>query len=278
MSDGGYGGVFFYRGVPLRTLLEAAGIEKGESDFSKRVDLAIRVRSREGKQASLSWGEVFYKNPGRILVATSAWPILPHKDCKACHTPEEYQPRLDQLNRQIGFPKLIVTEDAYADRSLENILSVEVLDLRPKMPGQKGTNLFSPGFVVEGHGIGTLPVKDLSGYSRKTIRVKHLGEGKGYHGIDLYEGVSLQKILGEAGVVPDLNQVFMVSAPDGYRSLFSYGEVYLDPSGERIFLADKIRGLPLEKGGKFMLVPPEDLMSDRDVKAVEKIEVIMLGN
>jgi hypothetical protein len=77
-------------------------------------------------------------------------------------------------------------------------------------------------------------------------------------------------------VKPDLSQVFLVSAPDGYRSLFSYGEVFLDPAGGRVILADRSNGKPLKRGGKFFLAPPDDLMADRDVKAVEKIELISL--
>jgi len=32
----------------------------------------------------------------------------------------------------------------------------------------------------------------------------------------------------------------------------------------------------LDKDGKFFFIPPDDLAADRDVKAVEKIEVINL--
>jgi hypothetical protein len=66
----------------------------------------------------------------------------------------------------------------------------------------------------------------------------------------------------------------MVSAPDGYRSLFSYGEVFLDPAGERPIIADRINNEPLITGGKFFLVVPDDLMADRWVKAVEAVDVI----
>jgi len=275
-EDGGYRGVFYYRGVPLRTLLELASIEKEKTEFSKKVDLAILVRNRQGKQVALSWGEVFYRNPGGIIVATSATPIMPHKDCKRCHNPEEYKPRLDQLHRKIGFPKLVVSSDTYADRSLEEIMSIEVIDLRPKMPVKKLKKLFSHEFTITGAVRKTVTFKDLSPYPRGVMKIKHLGEGKGYHGIDKVEGVYFKTILDKAGIAPGLNNVFMISAPDGYRSLFSYGEIFLNPSGERIIIADTMNGQPIEKGGKFFLIPPDDLMADRDIKSIEKIEVISL--
>jgi len=276
LQDGDFRGVFSCRGVPLKTLLEIACIQKGKTDFSKPVDLVILVRNKQGEQIALSWGEVFYRNPGRIIVAVSAVPIMPLKDCTTCHTPDVYKSRLDQLQRKIIFPKLVITTDSYSDRSLEEITSIEVLDLRPEIPAKRPDRLFSPEFTITGLVGQTVIIKDLSSYPRKETKVKHLGEGKGYHGIDRFAGAPFKTILDEAGITPDLNKVFLVSAPDGYRALFSYGEIFLDPAGERMIIADRINDRPIEKGGRFFLVPPDDLMSDRDVKAVENIEVISL--
>jgi hypothetical protein len=209
-------------------------------------------------------------------VATSASPIMPHKDCKTCHDPEVYKPRLDRFQRKIGFPKLVISSDTYADRSLEEITSIEVLDLRPKMPAKKLKELYSAEFTIVSAMEKSITIKDLSPYPRREITVKHLGEGKGYHGIDRFAGVPFKAILDKAGIASDLNKTFLISAPDGYRSLFSFGEIFLNPAGDRMILADRINGQPIKNGGKFILVPPDDLMSDREVKAVQKIEVISL--
>lgn len=278
MSDGSFQGVFYYSGVPLKSLLEFAGVEKEETAFGKKVDLAIRVRNKKGIQVALSWGEVFYRNPGGIIVATSASPIMPHKDCKRCHDPEVYQPRLDQFQRKIGFPKLVISSDTYADRSLEEITSIEVLDLRPKMPAKKLKKFHSSEFTITGAVEKAQTVQDLGAYPRKEITVMHLGEGKGYHGVDKFGGSPFKTILDKTGIAPDLSKTFLISAPDGYRSLFSYGEIFLSPAGDRMTLADRINGHPIKNGGKFILVSPDDLMSDREVKAVQKIEVISLHN
>ena len=185
-SDGSFQGVFHYSGVPLKSLLELAGVEKEETAFGKKVDLAIRVRNKKGDQVALSWGEVFYRNPGGIIVATSSSPIMPHKDCKTCHDPETYTPRLDQFQRKIGFPKLVISSDTYSDRSLEAITSIEVLNLRPKMPAKKLKNLYASKFTITGAVDKTLTIKALNAYPIREIMVKHLGEGKGYHGIDRF--------------------------------------------------------------------------------------------
>ncbi|MBN1930255.1 MAG: hypothetical protein JW786_01425 [Desulfobacterales bacterium] len=276
MQDGSFRGVFYYRGIPLKALLELSCIEKEETAFNKKVDLAIRIKDKNGKEVALSWGEVFYRNPGRIIVAFSAQPIMPKKTCNKCHTPEEYQPRLDQLDRKIIFPKLVINSDTFADRCLDGITSIEVVDLRPKMSSKKMDKLYSKELSITGEQINNKTISDLSAYSRTRIPVKHLGEGRGYHGMENMEGVYFKSLLNELTIKPDLSQVFLVSAPDGYRSLFSYGEIFLDPTGDRIILADKLNDKSIEPGGKFMLIPPDDLMSDRDVKAVQKIEIISL--
>ncbi|MBN2321460.1 MAG: hypothetical protein JXR49_20445 [Acidobacteria bacterium] len=276
MKDGSYRGAWFYYGVPLKALLETAFIDKEETAFSKKIDLAILVRNSEGQEVALSWGEIFYKNSADVIIASSATPIRPHHGCSSCHKPEVYNRYMNQFDREIGFPKLVVACDGYADRSIENIVSIEVIDPAPAMQAVKSEEFFSPSFVVTGDVNTDLTVKDLSGFPRKDMRVIHMGEGRGYHGIDDYSGVLFEKILEKARPEPGLSKAFLISASDGYRALFSYGEIFLNRAEENILIADTQNGKKIEEGGKFVFVPSDDLMSDRDVKALEKIEVIDL--
>ena len=277
MKDGSFKGIFYYKGVPLRTLLDAAYIEKEETAFSKKIDMAILVRGRDGKEVALSWGEIFYKNSNDIIVATSASPIMPHRSCASCHDNKDfYQPYMDQFSRDIGIPKLVIAGDEYADRSIEDIVSIEVIDPRPRKPVKDKKELFSSGLTITGDVKNEITVTDLSPFPRVEKRVKTVGEGKGFHGVSDYSGASLKTILDKAGIKPDPSTVFYVSAPDGYYSLFSYGEIYLNSNEESVIIADRINGEIIKDGGKFFLVPAEDLMADRDVKSVEKIEVLTL--
>ncbi len=84
------------------------------------------------------------------------------------------------------------------------------------------------------------------------------------------------EVLTRAGVTKDLNLAVVISAPDGYRSLISMGELLLNPLGRRIIIADRKEGKPIQADGKFKLVIPDDLSADRWVKAVSRIEVINL--
>lgn len=265
---GRYQGVFNTQGVPLKNLLEVCGLQKEDSGFSKPVDLAIVVRDAAGKQVVLSWGEVFYKNPANVSIAFSSAPVVPHWGAS--------KPNADQLNRKISFPKLVVASDHYSDRSLEGVVNIEVVNVKTRGSFKKIEGLFSSDFNVTGAVKKTLAISDLSSYPRTEISAAIIAENRGYEGIENYGGVSLVELLTKAGVEPDLSSVFFVTAPDGYRSLISYGELFLSPLGKRIVVADREQGKPLKKNGKFILVLPDDLFADREVKAVAKIEAISL--
>jgi len=203
---------------------------------------------------------------------------MPHKDFRACHSPEVYLPRLRQLQRHVGLPKLVMAGDTYADRSLEEITHIDVLDLRPKMPDQKTPELFSPKFTVMGAVMKERTFEDLSQYPHVERLVRQVGEGRGYHGIKKFRGVSFKRLLEDAGPVTDFSTVFLVSAPDGYRALLSHEELFLAHDGERIIIADRMADQSILRGGKFFLILPDDLMADRWVKAVETVKVIPLGH
>lgn len=275
--NGEFKGIFSYQGVPLKTLLKLALIDKGKTDFSKLIDLVILIKNKDGKNTVLSWGEIFYRNPGQIILATSSSPVMPHKDCSNCHAPEVYDPWLSELKRDVGLPKLVVASDIYSDRSLENIMGIEVIDLKPAIKAIKSKELYSPGFTVTGNSLEPVKIKTMSDPFGVEIHANVVGEGKGYHGIRNFKGTPLAKFFKNIKINADLNTVFLISAPDGYRSLLSYGEIFFSPLGERIIIADKVNGQPIKEGGKFCLILPDDLMADRWVKAVQRIDVISIG-
>lgn len=71
----------------------------------------------------------------------------------------------------------------------------------------------------------------------------------------------------------NLDNVVFVSAPDGYRTLLSYGELFLTPQRNFIMLVDRINQKPIKRNGCFILITTKDLSADRWVKSVNKIEI-----
>ena len=68
--------------------------------------------------------------------------------------------------------------------------------------------------------------------------------------------------------------MLLLTSKDGYRSAFSFGEVFLDPLGERLVIAESKGTSPGEKN--FTLVPPDDQAADRMLKTIDTIEILSL--
>jgi precorrin-2 methylase len=278
-KDRSFHGVHIYRGIPLRVLLEQAHVQKEESLFNRELDLAVVVRSQIGEEVLLSWGEIFYSNLADVIVAFSYHAKMPHKTCSSCHEKGEYEDRLAELERAVGLPKLVTARDQWSDRCIENITDIEVVELgrgvgifldkkdRPK-------ELYSSKLEIWGPGFGPIAIEDVAGFQRYSADVVQAGDGTGYHGIKHYEGVSLTDVLKKAGIEFDAGSALVCSAPDGYRVLLSFGEVFLAPAGEGVMLADKLDGKAIEDGGKFRVVPTADFAADRWLKSVSRIDVV----
>ncbi len=276
-ASGDFRGVFWLKGVPLRQLLRLAVVEKEAGGIPKLIDLAIVVKGAGGRQVVLSWGEVFHRNPAETVLALSAEPVMPHKSCQACHQPDVYKPWMDQLQRKVGLPKLVVTGDFYGDRSLEGVTSIEVRGFGKTFWGPKQKKLYSPRVTLTAPGTKAQAIESLPALPRRRVHALQAGEGMGYHGSFVFQGVSLPDLLAHLKVPGGPDTVYLISAPDGYRSLASWGELYLRPSGRRVVLADRIDGKAIDNGGRFQLVFPEDLWADRWVKSVSRIEAVSLA-
>lgn len=266
-SDKNFSGSFNYQGVPLRTLLELATIQKEETSFPKNLDVVVIIRNTAGKQVVLSWGEVFYRNPSGMIIAYTAKPVMPELS-------QGIEKWRNTLERPIGFPKLVVANDFYTDRSVESVASIEVMVPDAPLKQQKTDNPYASSFSISGAVKTPLTIADLADWPHKNTAIKVTGSGKGYHGLQQVSGVSLARLLEKAGAQTDFNTVYMVSHSDGYRAALSFGELFLSPAGERMLISEDSKGAGQE--GRFTLHMPDDLSSDRNVKGIAHIEVINL--
>ena len=274
-KNGEFRGIFKCQGVSLKKLLGLAGIEKTDTDFKKPVDVAVVVKNTAGDQVVLSWGEIFYKDPDHILIASSAHPVFPHKGADHFKNKAVYESMIHTLKRKVNCPRLVIAGDLYTDRCLESISEIRVVDLKPEVEGEKSPSVYSEQFKLVGPGIKHALYSKLPETGKTNIRAHVVGEGRGFHGTHNFTGIPLTSLLEKFKADFDVNTVFIVSAPDAYRSLISYGELFLNSLGHRILMTDTVDGESWGKnGGKFIMVLPDDLMADREVKAVSKIEII----
>jgi DMSO/TMAO reductase YedYZ molybdopterin-dependent catalytic subunit len=124
----------------------------------------------------------------------------------------------------------------------------------------------------------TISAADLGAMPRETIELKD-DDGANFK----YEGVPIQEVLKKAGIPmgairgKNLAAYILASAKDGYQVVFSLGE--LDPTfgNEKVLIVDKRDGKPLfGYQGPLRLVVAGDKAGARDVRMLEKIEVVRL--
>jgi hypothetical protein len=243
------------------------------------MDLAIVVRGASGATALLSWGEIYYRNPAEFVLAYDGTGLLPHTDCADCHAKETYEPWRSQITRSIPFPKLVATGDRFAERSIEGVTSIAVVELGADRGYQVAKQDAPEDIRAEAIRAVTADgqaatIEDLGRHARLARAAIQAGDGTGYHGIRRYEGVALADALRELGYGLDPTAGFVLSARDGYRVLLSNGEIFSAAGGGEVLLADTLNGTPLTDSGRFQLVPVADLAADRWLKGVATLHPV----
>ncbi|MCB2191505.1 MAG: hypothetical protein KQI62_08065 [Deltaproteobacteria bacterium] len=276
-SDGSFHGCFRLQGVPLREVLSLAQVGKEGRGFDRFTDLAVVVKNAQGQQVTLSWGEIFRHNPGQAVLALTAQPVRPYKGPEAWSDPAAYRKLMAQIERKVGFPKLVLARDSASDRSLEKVISLRVVEpVHTPQPAAKPAKLYAPSLSVIGPNGKEHKLEKLPSLPRHSVLANMVGPGRNYHGRGRFSGVTLADLLTHLKFKGDNQSAVVISAPDGYTSLISWGELFLSPQGRRIILADRMDGKPMDKQGRFALVVPDDFLSDRWVLAPAKLQMVRL--
>jgi precorrin-2 methylase len=239
--DGTFRGIYRYRGIPLQNLLQIAGVEKEGTDFSKAIDLAIVVRSREGKRTLLSWAEVAYGRPADVILACAATSVM----TKSGDSASEHVPIL---------PRLVLGNDFYSDRCLADIVGIEVID---------------PARTAK---IEPLPLPKPTDRATAEVATKIVWGGSRFEGVQRFSGVPLVEVLKQAYTTDDPLAAVLIRSRDGYRSLLSFGELFWSPLGHRILIADHMNGTEL--GARWLVLP--DSSANRFVRDIAGIEILRL--
>lgn len=300
-----YRGTFETEGVSLKELLESAEVAKATNDnFDRPLDLAVVVTGRDGKKALFSWGELFLLgDAGAALLVERMRPLVPHhhdaiddarfapgawfgvearekldvSGCAGCHD--------DGKLGKIDVPRgvcLVPTRDATGRRFVEDVVSIEVRQAGfaapPRKRDQKDPWVEAPALVLPDGSSTPLTVASLKGVTRAGGADDGIGLGRGFHGHRAFEGASLAALLRSklpAGTDPGLLFV-VVTASDGYRSLYSGGEILLSRYPENVLLVDTEGGKPLlRKSGRLESYARADFFVDRSVRNLAEVRVLI---
>jgi hypothetical protein len=130
----------------------------------------------------------------------------------------------------------------------------------------------------------TITAADIAAMPRESIELNDPETADHEGGKFKYEGVSLQEVLKKAGIPFGsgirgkwLAGYIVASAKDGYQVVYSLGELDSSFGNERVLIVDKRDGKPLfAYQGPLRLVVAGDKAGARDIRMLEKIEVVRL--
>jgi len=302
-KTGEYLGSYVMKSVNLADLLDMAGVsKKSEDGFDRELDMYIVVRGKDGRSALFSYGEIFLdREKGNVVITASARQIFPHKhsdlapmgfdmqkfitakdsanidfkSCVACHNGKEQS--------AVWFPSgfcLFSSMDATGARFIEGITAIEVCQVSRNIEKEKLSKnkdemwIEKPILNLFDKSTSEVISDNLKNFAGVSYFSNTVGLGKGFHGNHNYEGKNFADILKPSceGKIDISKMYVLITAADGYRCLFSGGEIFDSIRGVNLLLVETEDGKPMKKGeGKYKAVIKEDFFVDRAIRSVSEI-------
>jgi hypothetical protein len=253
-------GAFFVSGYSLYDILDNMSYKKAaENTFNPPVDLYAIVENEKGEKAVFSWGEIYYRNSFDILIAKTIRPINPARAKVSYVLPET--------------PRLICAGDLVNFRFIDNPTKINIKSWRGIMPKDKPKDIYAPELKVVAK-TGAFTIGDMGPATEKrTYSDVGYGHGMGFKGNDPVSGYLLKDLLAaNLKLTPEMLRGWIAvgSAKDGYRVVYSLSEIMNRSDNQDFLLLDK-KDTP--GSGRYLLYPPADFFSDRDIRAIEKLEL-----
>ncbi len=256
-------GAYRYNGYSLFDILDKRILQKANSEeFKPIIDTYVEIENGKGEKVVFSWGEIYYPNNlHRILIADGVSRIVPSKTKDMWELPSE--------------SKIVAGNDLITER---NIYSPVKITVRSFPKSFKVLNGLSPMFsgqirlFDQGTSIGVLDGHTPK-FDKITYNTVFYGRGKGIHSTEPFTGSMLKDVFALTYPVSRKNLqkgIMCISAEDGYRSAFSYSEIF-NRNDQQEFLLIEIE--PGEDGGLFRVFPAGDFFSDRAIKSVSEIHL-----
>ncbi len=301
-----YRGTFATEGVALKDLLEKVEVAKATNDnFDRPLDLAVVVTGRDGTKALFSWGELcLLGDEGAALLVDRMRPLVPHhhetiEDARFAPTAWLGVPAREKLDvsgcagchdgsgklGKIDVPRgvcLVPTRDATGRRFVEDVASIEVRQAGFLAPPRKRDLadpwVEAPALVLPDGTSIPLTAAALKDVARAEGEDDGIGLGRGFHGHRRFAGASLAALLrGRLPARTDPGLLFVVvTGSDGYRSLYSGGEILLSRYPENVLLVDTEGGKPLlRRSGRLESYARADFFVDRSVRNLAEVRVLL---
>lgn len=254
-------GAYYVTGYALYDILNDAVVRKSpENDFRPLVDMYVIVENDQGDKAVFSWGELFYRDSFNILVSKTVQSIDPSKSDTEWPLPND--------------PHLICGTDLYNTRNIPNPKKITVHSFRGNFAVEDPGDTYAPQIELVTAN-GATQIGDIGPtIEKENYTTVFYGHGMGFKEILDFSGFVLKDVIAE-NASPDPGRFAeyfaVVSAKDGYRSVFSMNEI-MNRNDNREFVLVDHQDSP--RNGRYTLMAPGDFFADRDVRSVEKIELV----
>jgi hypothetical protein len=300
-SNGQYRSTIEVEGYALKDILDRVQVKKEDDGFNEALDTYITVKGRGGEQSLLSYSEAYLANDGGPLLVERARLLFPHhhqplgndnsnptilhnaeergglnlQTCSACHTGNP----APVLSVPQGW-LLVTSSDDSSRRYIEDVVEINVhqvgIPVKDTRATAKNAVIDVPMLVGPDGKQTPLTAQQYRRLPKSAWQDTTFGLGKGFHGRHTWQGTSLDALLRPLlppGTDPSKTWV-LVTAADGYRSLFSGSEVFAAPEGKSVLLADREDGQALGAGsGRYHIVSRSDFFIDRSVRMVKEIRI-----
>lgn len=236
--EGKFEGTYRYSGIPVLHILEGIAPKKPENaPFDRPLDMVVTFISAAGKQAHFSYGELTMADDSRpVTLAYQRKELVPSKESK-----EPYKWNIHKGD--VNGLRLVCPGETDTGRYLDDVVKIVLREvdvdnsILPVM--QKGTKCSSNSVkIVEGGKVSPLNTAGVKTASiSKWIRTGH---GQGFKGIVNAEGYNLISIIQRNFTDAGPDNYFLVTACDGYRTLFSGREIFLTEAGQSMMIVSSV--------------------------------------
>jgi hypothetical protein len=223
-------------------------MKKNEAEFPRAIDCFVEIENKKGEKVVVSFGEIFYPEQlNRIIIAKSVSLILPSKIDTVWEIPKS--------------PKMVFADDLINVRNIENPVKITIKSAPVSYEVNQGMNpMYSETFMLkDGEKMLYTPVDALpAGLLPLEYSTVFYGRGKGIHGISTFTGFAVKGLL--SSYFPKSRErlmkgYYVVSAKDGYRTVFTYNEVHNRSDYQELLIYQRNAG---DHGGLFCVFPAMD--------------------
>jgi beta-aspartyl-peptidase (threonine type) len=261
----GFTGAYRYDGYSIYDILDKVVLKKkNEAEFPPIIDLYVEITNDRGEAAVFSWGEIYYPvNRHRLLIATSVARIVPSKAKDLWPLPTE--------------TRIVAGNDLVTSRNISNPVKITVKSLDSQYEINKGMSpMFSETMRLCVNGKQRAILSELpEGMDSETYHTVFYGRGMGIHGTTPFTGSMLHELLKDyyrMNPVSLQKGMVVIAGLDGYRAAFTLSEIVNRNDQQEILVIDRDN---YEGAGRFSIFPACDFFSDRAIKAVMEIDLLL---